>query len=116
MTGIEQFTSEQGKPQSLAVRAACETGCDFTTWTCYGVCDPREKIIDSIQIYNLNIYWLLSSKMIQGCHVERIWVWVRAFFYSFFLSLLKIYFIYISTLSLSSDTPEEGIRSLYRWL
>jgi hypothetical protein len=23
VTGIEQFTSEQGKPQSLAVRAAC---------------------------------------------------------------------------------------------
>jgi hypothetical protein len=29
------------------------------------------------------------------------------------LSLLKIY---VSTLLLSSDTPEEGIRSHYRWL
>jgi hypothetical protein len=29
--------------------------------------------------------------------------------------LLKIYF-YVSTLLLSSDTPEEGIRSHYRWL
>ena len=27
-----------------------------------------------------------------------------------------IYLMYMSTLSLSSDTPEEGIRSLYRWL
>jgi hypothetical protein len=27
-----------------------------------------------------------------------------------------IYFMYVSTLSLSSDTPEEGIRSHYRWL
>jgi hypothetical protein len=29
---------------------------------------------------------------------------------------LFIYFMYVSTLSLSSDTPEEGIRSHYRWL
>jgi hypothetical protein len=30
---------------------------------------------------------------------------------------LKIYlFMYMSALSLSSDTPEEGIRSHYRWL
>ena len=27
-----------------------------------------------------------------------------------------IYFIYRSTLSLSSHTPEEGVRSHYRWL
>ena len=27
-----------------------------------------------------------------------------------------IYFMYVSTLSLSSDTPEEGIGSHYRWL
>ena len=30
---------------------------------------------------------------------------------------LKIYLLlYISTLQLSSDTPEEGVRSHYRWL
>jgi hypothetical protein len=29
---------------------------------------------------------------------------------------LFIYFTDVSTLSLSSDTPEEGIRSHYRWL
>jgi hypothetical protein len=29
---------------------------------------------------------------------------------------LKIYFMYMSTFSLSSDAPEEGIRSHYRWL
>jgi hypothetical protein len=29
---------------------------------------------------------------------------------------LFIYLMYVSTLSLSSDTPEEGIRSHYRWL
>jgi hypothetical protein len=32
------------------------------------------------------------------------------------LLLRFIYFMYMSTLSLSSDTPEEGIRSHYRWL
>jgi hypothetical protein len=40
---------------------------------------------------------------------------VCSFFLSFFLSL-KIYLFIMSTLSLSSDTPEEGIRSHYRWL
>jgi hypothetical protein len=30
--------------------------------------------------------------------------------------LKKIYLFYMSTLSLPSDTPEEGIRSHYRWL
>jgi hypothetical protein len=29
---------------------------------------------------------------------------------------LFIYFMYVGTLSLFSDTPEEGIRSHYRWL
>jgi hypothetical protein len=29
---------------------------------------------------------------------------------------IYIYFMYMSTLYLSSDTPEEGIRSHYRWL
>jgi hypothetical protein len=28
----------------------------------------------------------------------------------------RIYFMYVSTLSMSSDTPEEGVRSHYRWL
>jgi len=34
----------------------------------------------------------------------------------FFFFLRFIYFMYVSTLELSSDTPEEGIRSHYRWL
>jgi hypothetical protein len=39
------------------------------------------------------------------------------FFFSFFKkSCLFIYFMYMSTLQLSSDTPEEGIGSHYRWL
>jgi hypothetical protein len=41
------------------------------------------------------------------------------FIYLFFcvcVCLRFIYFMYMSTLSLSSDTPEEGIRSHYRWL
>jgi hypothetical protein len=35
-----------------------------------------------------------------------------------FIIFLKyfIYFIYVSTPLLSSDTPEEGIRPHYRWL
>jgi len=34
-----------------------------------------------------------------------------------FLFLLRfIYLFYVGTLLLSSDTPEEGIRSHYRWL
>ena len=37
------------------------------------------------------------------------------FGFGFFVCFSKIFFIDISTLSLSSDTPEEGIGSLYRW-
>jgi hypothetical protein len=43
------------------------------------------------------------------------------FFFFFFLSLCpirsnpKIYLLYVSTLWLSSDTPEQGIRSHYGW-
>jgi hypothetical protein len=33
-----------------------------------------------------------------------------------FFSIFLKYSMYVSTLSLSSDTPEEGIRSHYRWL
>jgi hypothetical protein len=52
------------------------------------------------------------------CHVTCIcawevnlnWVVNKYFFFEI------IYFIYVSTLSLSSDTPEEGIRSHYRWV
>jgi hypothetical protein len=33
-----------------------------------------------------------------------------------FVCLLKIYLLYVSILKLSSDTPEEGIQSHYRWL
>jgi len=35
---------------------------------------------------------------------------------SFFFRIGFIYFMYVSTLSLSSDSPEEGIGSHYRWL
>jgi hypothetical protein len=39
------------------------------------------------------------------------------FFYFYFYFFLRfIYLLYVSTLWLSSDTPEEGIRSCYRWL
>jgi len=38
------------------------------------------------------------------------------FFFKVFILFFKIYLLYMSTLSLSSDTPEEGIRSPYRWL
>jgi hypothetical protein len=40
------------------------------------------------------------------------------YFFFFFLRFiyLFIYFMYVSTLSLSSDTSEEGIGSHYRWL
>jgi hypothetical protein len=31
-------------------------------------------------------------------------------------SFFNIYFMYMSTSLLSSDTPEEGVRSHYRWL
>jgi hypothetical protein len=37
-------------------------------------------------------------------------------FFLFFFKDLFIYLFYMSTLSLSSDTLEEGIRSYYRWL
>jgi hypothetical protein len=39
----------------------------------------------------------------------------RAFCFCFFKDLF-IYFMYMSTPLLSSDTPEEGIRSHHRWL
>jgi hypothetical protein len=38
------------------------------------------------------------------------------FYYYYYFKDLFIYFIYMSILSLSSDTPEEGVRSHYRWL
>jgi hypothetical protein len=34
----------------------------------------------------------------------------------FLFKVYFIYLIYVSTLSLSSDTPEEGAGSHYRWL
>ena len=40
----------------------------------------------------------------------------NAFLFAYFLKDLFIYFMYMRTLSLSSVTPEEGIRSHYRWL
>jgi hypothetical protein len=33
-----------------------------------------------------------------------------------FIYLLKIYLLHVRILQLSSDTPEEGVRSHYRWL
>jgi hypothetical protein len=33
-----------------------------------------------------------------------------------FFKDLFVYFMYLSTLQLSSDAPEEGVRSYYRWL
>ena len=41
---------------------------------------------------------------------------VSSLFFFVFLKDVFIYFMYVSTLSLSSDTPEESIRSHYRWL
>jgi len=42
---------------------------------------------------------------------------VFVFFLKIYLFIcLLIYLLSVSTLSLSSDTPEEGIRSHYRWL
>jgi hypothetical protein len=41
----------------------------------------------------------------------------EGFLLSVFKIFLKdIYFMYMSTLSLSSDTPEENIKSHYKWL
>jgi hypothetical protein len=47
------------------------------------------------------------------CVSSMVVCWVISHVY-FFLRL--IYFMYVNTLSLSSDTPEEGIRFCYRWL
>jgi hypothetical protein len=41
---------------------------------------------------------------------------IRAFAQCFLFLFLGVCFIYLSTLPLSSDTPEECIRSHYRWL
>jgi hypothetical protein len=40
---------------------------------------------------------------------------IFAFYFVLFIYFFKIYLL-MSTLSLSSDTPEEGIKSHYRWL
>jgi hypothetical protein len=50
----------------------------------------------------------LLSAGIKGVHHHA-----RLLMY-FFKDLFFIYFIYVNTMSLSSDTPEEGIRSHYR--
>jgi hypothetical protein len=41
--------------------------------------------------------------------------WLKDIFLKDFMYLF-IYLLYVSTLSLSSDTPEEGVRFRYRWL
>ena len=62
-----------------------------------------------------------SSHFIFSCNLlSKNAYWLRFSFFSFlpfFLSLsLFLSFIYISTLMLSSETPEEGFGSHYRWL
>ena len=39
-----------------------------------------------------------------------------SFIFFYFLKFLLIYLLYVNTLWLSSDTPEEGVRSCYGWL
>jgi hypothetical protein len=55
------------------------------------------------------------------CSIENIFVGIFnvdfLFLFFFFLFFIFIYNNkYISALRLSSDTPEEGVRSCYRWL
>jgi hypothetical protein len=52
-------------------------------------------------------------------HLSKRPSFLQCMFLQNFLSIFKDLFIYLmhmSTLSLSSDTPEEGVRSHYRWL
>jgi hypothetical protein len=61
-----------------------------------------------------------SQRQGQSRLYDEVWVegstGSRPTVYLFFFFLRFIYFMYVSTLSLSSDTPEEGIRSHYGWL
>jgi hypothetical protein len=50
--------------------------------------------------------WLLGIEFRTSVHTGRPhWLWPK-----------DLFFIRISSLQLSSDTPEEGVRSHYRWL
>jgi hypothetical protein len=65
--------------------------------------------------------WLLGFELWTfgrgvGCSYPLSHLTSPGFFFNFFLEKRFIYFMYMSTLSLSSDTPEEGIESYYRWL
>jgi len=60
-----------------------------------------------------------SGPITDGCEIRLLGFELRASgrtVSALFFFFLKIYLLYISTLLLSSDTPEEGIRSHYRWL
>ena len=57
----------------------------------------------------------LDLKMAVSCQVGRE-NWTQVLCNSHKCSLRFIYLFYTSALSLSSDTPEEGIGSQYRWL
>ena len=60
-----------------------------------------------IAILNTHVLELPSKYLHLNMYISML---LSAFFF------LKIYLFYMSTLLLSSDIPEEGIRSNYRWL
>jgi hypothetical protein len=47
--------------------------------------------------------------------VVCLFVYIIIYFFFFFKKRF-VYLLYVSTLLLSSDTPEEGVRSRFRWL
>jgi hypothetical protein len=68
------------------------------------------QLLNPLGVLRMNVFCSLMRR-------TGIWVYmVASFLPPFLFSLRFTYFIYMSTLSLSSDTPEEGIGSHYRWL
>jgi len=52
----------------------------------------------------------------EGCQREFGLKALRKMFRSYLFIYLFIYLMYVGALLLSSDTPEEAIRSHYKWL
>ena len=91
-------------PSAFSAYAFSETWLNFEKQDSSLLCIPNSSPLETPSLGHF--LWSLSILPI-SLHSSH----------SFFVDLKKfIYFIHMSTLYLSSDTAEEGIRSHYRWL
>jgi len=67
----------------------------------------------NLSSHPLTLGSLVENSLKKGATLSNV-IFVGLFFFFFFLRF--IYYLYVSTLYLSSDTPVEGVRCHYRWL